>query len=113
MGGTSRCKSLYSGCCRSFVPSNLVALVAYPVVVRFHHARRPCGRTYDRWGFGLTCARSAARPLASPYLWPTSFPRWVGHVGGPVVQRSDDVATRSLCVISFFPPSPGRPSRGA
>ncbi|RRT52385.1 hypothetical protein B296_00025799, partial [Ensete ventricosum] len=36
------CKSLYSGCCRSFVPGNPVALVAYPVVVRFHHARRPC-----------------------------------------------------------------------
>ncbi|RWW14331.1 hypothetical protein GW17_00021907 [Ensete ventricosum] len=37
-----RCKSLYSGCCRSSVPDNSVALVAYPVVVRFHHARRPC-----------------------------------------------------------------------
>ncbi|RWW45917.1 hypothetical protein BHE74_00048200, partial [Ensete ventricosum] len=35
--------SLYSGCCRSSVPGNPVALVAYPVVVRFHHAHRPCG----------------------------------------------------------------------
>ncbi|RWW01961.1 hypothetical protein GW17_00034978 [Ensete ventricosum] len=40
--GSGRCKSLYSGCCRSSVPGNPVALVAYPVVVRFHHARRPC-----------------------------------------------------------------------
>ncbi|RZS18373.1 hypothetical protein BHM03_00050629 [Ensete ventricosum] len=78
------CKSLYSGCCRSSVPSNLIALVAYPVVVRFHHARRPCGWSYDRWGIGLICARSVARPLAPPYLRPTSFPCWVGHVGGPV-----------------------------
>ncbi|RRT33701.1 hypothetical protein B296_00057122 [Ensete ventricosum] len=105
------CKSLYSGCRRSFVPGNMVALVAYPVVVRFHHARRPCGRSYDRWGFGLTCARSAARLLAPSYLRSTSFLRWVDHVGEPVVRRSDDVAARSLCVISFFPP--GRPSRGA
>ncbi|RZS12074.1 hypothetical protein BHM03_00043466 [Ensete ventricosum] len=35
--------SLYSGCCRSSVPGNPVALVAYPVVIRFHHSRRPCG----------------------------------------------------------------------
>ncbi|RZS08518.1 hypothetical protein BHM03_00039492 [Ensete ventricosum] len=104
MGGTSGCKSLYSGCCRSSVPGNPVALVAYPVVVRFHHARRPCGRPYDRWGFSLTSARSTARPLAPPYLRRTSFPRWVDHVGGPVVRRSDDVAARSLCAISFFPP---------
>ncbi|RRT39700.1 hypothetical protein B296_00019765 [Ensete ventricosum] len=62
-----RCKSLYSGCCGSSVPGNLVALVAYPVVVRFHHAHRPCGRPYDHWGFDLTCARSTARPLAPPY----------------------------------------------
>ncbi|RRT53697.1 hypothetical protein B296_00027879 [Ensete ventricosum] len=61
------------------------------------------GRPYDRWGFGLTCAKSATRPLAPPYLRPTSFPRWVGHVGGPFVRRSDDVVARSLCVISFFP----------
>ncbi|RWW50873.1 hypothetical protein BHE74_00042836 [Ensete ventricosum] len=61
--------SLYSGCCRSSVPGNPVALVAYPVVVRFHHVCRPCGRPYDRWGFGLTCARSAVRPLGiRPYL---------------------------------------------
>ncbi|RRT61514.1 hypothetical protein B296_00012817 [Ensete ventricosum] len=98
------CNSLYSGCCRSSVPSNLIALVAYPVVVRFHHARRPCGRSYDRWGIGLTCARSVARPLAPPYLRPTSFPCWVDHVGGPVVRRRDDVAARSLCVISFSTP---------
>ncbi|RWV88350.1 hypothetical protein GW17_00049575 [Ensete ventricosum] len=37
------------------------------------------GRPYDRWGFGLTCAKSAARPLAPPYLRPTSFPHWVDH----------------------------------
>ncbi|RWW13050.1 hypothetical protein GW17_00023253 [Ensete ventricosum] len=62
------------------------------------------GRPYDHWGFGLTCARSAARLLAPSYLRPTSFLRWVDHVDGPVVRRSDDVASRSLCVISFFPP---------
>ncbi|RRT40460.1 hypothetical protein B296_00040635 [Ensete ventricosum] len=38
-----KARSLYSGCCRSSVPGNPVALVTYPVVVRFHHARRPCG----------------------------------------------------------------------
>ncbi|RZR86395.1 hypothetical protein BHM03_00013582, partial [Ensete ventricosum] len=69
-------------------------------------------------GVGLTCVRSAvrslgirpylcqvgARPLAPPYLRPTSFPRRVGHVGGPVVRGSEDVAARLSCVISFFPP---------
>ncbi|RWV86288.1 hypothetical protein GW17_00051832, partial [Ensete ventricosum] len=49
------------------------------------------GRPYDRWGIGLTCARSTARPLAPPYLRSTSFPCWVGHVGELVVRRSDDV----------------------
>ncbi|RWW82222.1 hypothetical protein BHE74_00009324 [Ensete ventricosum] len=92
--------SLYSGCCRSFVPGNLVALMAYHAVVHLHHARRPCGRSYDRWGFGLTCARSTARPLAPPYLRPTIFPRRIDHVGGPVVLGGDDVTTRSSCVIS-------------
>ncbi|RRT68799.1 hypothetical protein B296_00032179 [Ensete ventricosum] len=61
------------------------------------------GRPYDRWGFGLTYARSVARPLAPPYLHPTNFPRRVGHVGGPVVRRSNDVVARSSCAISFFP----------
>ncbi|RRT52688.1 hypothetical protein B296_00022803 [Ensete ventricosum] len=61
------------------------------------------GRPYDHWGFGLTRARSAARPLAPPYLRPTNFPRRVGHVDGPVVRKSDDVATKSSCAISFFP----------
>ncbi|RRT58882.1 hypothetical protein B296_00027055 [Ensete ventricosum] len=37
-----RCKSLYSGCCRSSVPGNLAALVAYHAIIYFHHARRPC-----------------------------------------------------------------------
>ncbi|RRT31626.1 hypothetical protein B296_00045660 [Ensete ventricosum] len=63
------CKSLYSGCCRSSVPGNPVALVAYLVVVRFHHARCPCGRLYDYWGIGLTCVRSVVRPLGiRPYM---------------------------------------------
>ncbi|RWW68440.1 hypothetical protein BHE74_00024046 [Ensete ventricosum] len=73
-----------------------------PVVLTVRDAST--GRPYDRWGFGLTCARSAARPLAPPYLRPTSLPCWVGHVDGPVVRRSDDVAVRSLCAISFSPP---------
>ncbi|RZS08830.1 hypothetical protein BHM03_00039856 [Ensete ventricosum] len=47
-GGRVGCKSLYSECCRSSVPDNLTTLVAYHVVVPFHHARRPCGRSYDR-----------------------------------------------------------------
>ncbi|RWV78730.1 hypothetical protein GW17_00060251, partial [Ensete ventricosum] len=46
--GRGWCKSLYSGCCRSSVPGNPVALVAYPVVVRFHHARRSRGRRTRR-----------------------------------------------------------------
>ncbi|RWW18613.1 hypothetical protein GW17_00017389 [Ensete ventricosum] len=62
------------------------------------------GRLYDHWGFGLTCVKSATRPLAPPYLRPTSFPRRVGHVGGPVIRGSEDVAARSSCAISFFSP---------
>ncbi|RZS17299.1 hypothetical protein BHM03_00049428 [Ensete ventricosum] len=34
--------SFYSECCRSFIPGNLTALMAYHAVVPFHHARRPC-----------------------------------------------------------------------
>ncbi|RWW77655.1 hypothetical protein BHE74_00014168 [Ensete ventricosum] len=41
--GRGWCKSLYSGRRRSSVPSNLIALVAYPTVVRFHHACGPHG----------------------------------------------------------------------
>ncbi|RWV90981.1 hypothetical protein BHE74_00038569 [Ensete ventricosum] len=79
--------SLYSECCRSSVPGNLTALMAYHVVVPFHHARRPCGRPYDCWGVDLTCV---------------SFPRRVGHVGGPVVRGREDVATRSTFAISQY-----------
>ncbi|RRT36321.1 hypothetical protein B296_00042035 [Ensete ventricosum] len=39
-----------------------------------------------------------------PYLHPTDCPRWVGHVGGPVVRGHEDVATRSTSAISFFLP---------
>ncbi|RZR80456.1 hypothetical protein BHM03_00006504, partial [Ensete ventricosum] len=35
-------RSFYSECCRSFVPGNLIALMAYDVVVPFHHVRHPC-----------------------------------------------------------------------
>ncbi|RRT59494.1 hypothetical protein B296_00041198 [Ensete ventricosum] len=73
-----------------------------PVVLAVRDAST--GRPYDRWGFGFTSARSTARPLAPPYLRPTSLSCWVGHVGGPIVRRSDDVAARSLCAISFSPP---------
>ncbi|RWW21363.1 hypothetical protein GW17_00014485, partial [Ensete ventricosum] len=38
----ARIRSFYSECCRSFVPGNLTAFMAYHVVVPFHHARRPC-----------------------------------------------------------------------
>ncbi|RWW58637.1 hypothetical protein BHE74_00034487, partial [Ensete ventricosum] len=72
-----RCISLYSECCRSSVPGNLTALMAYHVIVPFHHAHRPCGRSYDRW-----------RP---PYLHPTSFPRRVDHISGSVVRGREDV----------------------
>ncbi|RWW24204.1 hypothetical protein GW17_00011528 [Ensete ventricosum] len=44
------------------------------------------GRSYDRWGVDLTCVRSTVRSLAPPYLRPTSFPRRVSHVDGPVVR---------------------------
>ncbi|RRT45290.1 hypothetical protein B296_00032273 [Ensete ventricosum] len=54
-------------------------------------------------GVGLTCVRPAVRPLAPPYLHPTSFPRRVGHVGGPVVRGRADVMAGSPSVISFFP----------
>ncbi|RWW55652.1 hypothetical protein BHE74_00037693 [Ensete ventricosum] len=95
-------ESLYSGCCRSSVPGNLAVLVAYHAVIHFPHARRPCGRSYDRWGFGLTYARSAVRPLAPPYLRPTSFPRRVDHVGGPVVRGREDMAGRSSFALSIM-----------
>ncbi|RZS22713.1 hypothetical protein BHM03_00055526 [Ensete ventricosum] len=58
-------QSFYSGCCRSFVPDNLTAFMAYHVVVPSHHACYPCneacvcrwgvptlpvsGRLYDHW----------------------------------------------------------------
>ncbi|RWV82903.1 hypothetical protein GW17_00055557 [Ensete ventricosum] len=120
------CKSLYGGCRRSSVPGNLIALVAYPAIVRFHHARGPCGesavrllayrhylcqvgrttvgdsalpvpgRQYDRWGFGLTYTRSVVRLLTPPYLHPTSFLHWVDHIDEPVIRRSDDMVSRSL-----------------
>ncbi|RRT41059.1 hypothetical protein B296_00042460 [Ensete ventricosum] len=61
-----------------------------PAILAVRHAST--GRPYDRWGFGLTCARSAAGPLAPPYMHPTSFPRRIDHVSGPVVRGSDDVA---------------------
>ncbi|RZR73681.1 hypothetical protein BHM03_00026944 [Ensete ventricosum] len=83
-------QSFYSECCRSFVPGNLTAFMAYHIIVPFHHARRPCGRLYDHW-----------RP---PYLHPAGCPCRVGHVGGPAVRGYDDVAARSAFVISFFPP---------
>ncbi|RWW56287.1 hypothetical protein BHE74_00037011 [Ensete ventricosum] len=51
-------------------------------------------------GVGLTCVRSTARPLVPPYLRPTSFPRRVDHVDGPVVRGSEDVAARSSYAIS-------------
>ncbi|RZS04527.1 hypothetical protein BHM03_00034871 [Ensete ventricosum] len=41
------CKSFYSECCRLFVPGNLTALMAYHVVVPFHHACRPCAGLGD------------------------------------------------------------------
>ncbi|RWV76816.1 hypothetical protein GW17_00062460 [Ensete ventricosum] len=34
--------SLYSECCRSFVPDNLTAFKAYHVIVPFHHAPGAC-----------------------------------------------------------------------
>ncbi|RZR71268.1 hypothetical protein BHM03_00004269 [Ensete ventricosum] len=37
------CRNFYSECCRLFVPGNLTALMAYHVVVPFHHVCRPCG----------------------------------------------------------------------
>ncbi|RWW04232.1 hypothetical protein GW17_00032549, partial [Ensete ventricosum] len=48
-----------------------------PAVLVVRHAS--AGRPYDRW-----------RP---PYLHPTSFPRRVDHIGGPVVRGRKDVAT--------------------
>ncbi|RWV76948.1 hypothetical protein GW17_00062298 [Ensete ventricosum] len=97
-------RSLYSGCCRSSVPGNLAALVAYHVVIHFHHARRPCVRhDFTSKGVDLTCVRSVVRPLAPPYLRPTCFPHRVGHVGRPVVRGRKDVAARSSFALSFFP----------
>ncbi|RRT51315.1 hypothetical protein B296_00033095 [Ensete ventricosum] len=44
-------RSFYSECCRSFVPGNLTVLMAYHVVVPFHHARRPCANPTE-WELG-------------------------------------------------------------
>ncbi|RZS27717.1 hypothetical protein BHM03_00061239 [Ensete ventricosum] len=66
-------------------------------------------------GVDLTCVRSVVRPLGirpylcqvgrtvagTPYVHPTSFPRRVGHVGGPVVRGREDVAARSSFAISI------------
>ncbi|RZR72638.1 hypothetical protein BHM03_00015416 [Ensete ventricosum] len=45
--------SLYSGYCRSSVPINPVALVAYHTVVHFHHADRPCALSSSFWCLGF------------------------------------------------------------
>ncbi|RWW03805.1 hypothetical protein GW17_00032994 [Ensete ventricosum] len=65
--------SLYSECYRSSVPGNPVALVAYLVVIRFHHSRRPCVRfrcheTARVMATGASTARTgrkAGRPASS------------------------------------------------
>ncbi|RWV78125.1 hypothetical protein GW17_00060959 [Ensete ventricosum] len=79
-------RSFYSECCRSFVPGNLTAFIAYYAVIPFHHACRPCGRLYDHW-----------RPpiLASGRLPVSGRPR-----RGPTVRGYDDMAARSAFVIS-------------
>ncbi|RWV86351.1 hypothetical protein GW17_00051772 [Ensete ventricosum] len=77
-----------------------------PVVLAVRHASAGkdveltyvSGWPYDHWGFDLTCARSVVRPLAPPYLHPTSFPRRVGHVDGPVVRGREDVMANSSFV---------------
>ncbi|RRT50366.1 hypothetical protein B296_00051789 [Ensete ventricosum] len=46
-------------------------------------------------GVDLTCVRSAVRPLAPPYLRPTSFPHRVDHIDGPVVRGREDVTIRT------------------
>ncbi|RWW85563.1 hypothetical protein BHE74_00005741 [Ensete ventricosum] len=97
-GGGAR--SLYSGCCRSSVPGDMAALVAYHAVAHFHHAVLAVGHVSTVEGVGLTCVRSAVRPLAPPYLRPASFPRRVGHVDGPIVRGRTDVATGSPSVVS-------------
>ncbi|RWV92924.1 hypothetical protein GW17_00044655 [Ensete ventricosum] len=75
-----RYESLYNECCRSSVPSNFTALMTYHIIVPFHHACRPCGRPYDRWGVDLTRV---------------SFPRRVGYVDEPIVRGREDMTTRS------------------
>ncbi|RWW30117.1 hypothetical protein GW17_00005316 [Ensete ventricosum] len=95
-GGGAR--SLYSGCCRSSVPGDMAALVAYHAVAHFHHAVLAVGHVVE--GVGLTCVRSAVRPLAPPYLRPASFPRRVDHVDRPVVRGQTDVATGSPSAVS-------------
>ncbi|RWW10226.1 hypothetical protein GW17_00026239, partial [Ensete ventricosum] len=52
-------------------------------------------------GVDLICARSAVRPLMTPYLRQTDFPRRVGHIDGLVIRGSEDVAARSTSVISL------------
>ncbi|RRT81644.1 hypothetical protein B296_00008825 [Ensete ventricosum] len=52
-------------------------------------------------------------PSTTPVVLATGYPRWVGHVSGLIVRGCEDVAAMSTSAISFFPPSPGRPSRGA
>ncbi|RWW46035.1 hypothetical protein BHE74_00048087 [Ensete ventricosum] len=64
------------------------------------------GRPYDRWGFGLTCARSVARPLAPSYLRRTSFSRRVDHVGGPVVRRRATWLPLWLTIPSYTSTTP-------
>ncbi|RZS08958.1 hypothetical protein BHM03_00040000 [Ensete ventricosum] len=65
-----RCRSLYSGCCRSSVLGNLAAIVAYHAVVHLHHTRVLAVRhASTSKGVGLTCVRSTVRPLGiQPYL---------------------------------------------
>ncbi|RZS05178.1 hypothetical protein BHM03_00035641 [Ensete ventricosum] len=67
-------------------------------------------------GVGLTCVRPTVRPLAPPYLRPASFPRRVGHVGGPVVRGgptctpgvvNDISCNKLLQVVLVSPQIPG------
>ncbi|RWV89793.1 hypothetical protein GW17_00048044 [Ensete ventricosum] len=87
--GSGRCKSLYSGRCRSFVPDNPVALVAYLVVL----------------AVGRTTAEDSALPvLGRPHdHWrPHTRVRPAFRVGTIMStdQLSEGMMVKSLCAVS-------------
>ncbi|RZR92906.1 hypothetical protein BHM03_00021293 [Ensete ventricosum] len=83
--------SFYSGCCRSFVPDNLTAFMAYHTAVPSHHACCPYNETcVCRWGVPtLPVSGRLYDHWCPPYIRPVTCVGSVTWAG----QLSEDVMT--------------------